>query len=202
MLLKKDQFKWGKEAEEAFNRLKGAMTPALVLALPNFDQPFIVETDASGVGIGAVLMQGGRPISFLSNALCPKNQALSIYKREFLAVLQVVQKWRHYLQGHMFTIRTDQQALKYLMEQKVASSWQQKGIIKLLGLDYDIQYRKEKENKAADALSRVGEGGVCTAISTMVPTWLKEIIESYKEDEVLKGFMEGKLDPYDKYWKA
>ncbi|CAA0843134.1 Uncharacterized mitochondrial protein AtMg00860 [Striga hermonthica] len=186
MLLKKDQFKWGKEAEEAFNKLKRAMTTAPVLALPNFDQPFIVETDASGVGIGAVLMQGGRPISFLSKALCPKNQALSIYEREFLAVLLAVQKWRHYLQGHRFTIRTDQQALKYLMEQKVASSWQQKGIIKLLGLDYDIQYRKGKENKAADALSRVGEGGVCTAFSTMVPTWLKEIIESYKEDDVLK----------------
>lgn len=114
------------------------MTTAPVLALPDFHSPFVVETDASGVGIGAVLMQNGRPIAFLSKALCPKKQILSIYERELLVVLMAIQKWRCYLQGHKFIIKTDQQALKYLLDQKVLSPMQQRGFTKLLGLNYEI----------------------------------------------------------------
>jgi hypothetical protein len=76
-LLKKDQFKWNPTAEEAFNHLKRIMTTAPILALPNFAKPFILECDASNSGVGAVLMQEGRPISFLSKPLSPKNQQLS-----------------------------------------------------------------------------------------------------------------------------
>lgn len=93
-LLKSDGFVWSSAANVAFHQLKQAMTTAPVLALPNFNEEFVVETDASGKGIGDVLMQGGTPIAYLSKALCPKNQALSIYERKFLAVLLAVQKWR------------------------------------------------------------------------------------------------------------
>ncbi|CAA0823302.1 Uncharacterized mitochondrial protein AtMg00860, partial [Striga hermonthica] len=97
-LLKKDKFKWGLEAERAFQELKKAMLSAPVLALPDYNKPFVLETDASGQGVGVVLMQEGQPIAFMSKVLCPKNQALSINEKEFLAVLMAVQRWRYYLQ--------------------------------------------------------------------------------------------------------
>jgi len=74
--------------------LKHALVSAQVLALPQFQKPFILETDASDHGVGAVLMQEGHPIAFLSQALCPKNAALSTYEKECLAILMAVDKWR------------------------------------------------------------------------------------------------------------
>jgi hypothetical protein len=69
-----------------------------VLALPYFELPFVVETDACENGIGAVLMQQNRPVAFLSKALGVKNSQLSIYEKEFLALVMAVDKWRPYLQ--------------------------------------------------------------------------------------------------------
>lgn len=153
-LLKKDNFYWTQESDLAFQRLKEAMTTSPVLALPNFSQPFVLETDASGKGVGVVLMQDHRPTAFLSKALNLRNQALSIYEREFLAVVIAVKKWRTYLQGHKFIIRTDQQALRHLFDQKSMNPTKQRWLTKLLGLDYEIQFRSGIEDKAADALSR------------------------------------------------
>lgn len=193
-LLKKDNFLWNTQAEAAFLQLKEAMTTAPVLALPDFSQPFELETDASGFGIGAVLMQRGKPIAFLSKSLCPRNQALSIYEREFLAVLLAVQKWRSYLQTRKFVIKTDQQALKYLLEQKVVNPLQQKWLTKLLGLDYEIHYKKGAENKVADALSRCGVADpTCTALTTVSPTWVQKVLHSYSLDPFFSKILSAKL---------
>lgn len=81
-LLKKNGFMWNDRAQKSFELLKQAMIQAPVLALPNFEEEFVVETDASGIGVGAVLQQGGHPIAYLSKALSLRHQALSTYEKE------------------------------------------------------------------------------------------------------------------------
>jgi len=122
--------------------------------MPDFEKPFVLEADASDKGIGAVLMQGRGPIAFLSKSWGMKSLGLSTYEKEFLALLTAVGGWRHYLKGAPFTIKTDKIRLKYLLGQKVHTSMQHKGLCKLLGLDYKIEYKQGVENKVVDALSR------------------------------------------------
>ncbi|GKA86443.1 putative mitochondrial protein [Tanacetum coccineum] len=86
-LLKKNSFEWSSDAQAAFECLKSAMINAPVLALPNFQEEFTVETDASDEGIGAVLQQQGHPIAFLSRSLAPKHKGLSTYEKELWAVV-------------------------------------------------------------------------------------------------------------------
>ena len=130
------------------------MISAPVLAVPDFSKTFVLETDTCKDGVGAVLMQQGHPVAYLSKALCPKNQALSTYEKECLALLMAVEKWRPYLQHQRFIIHTDHQALRHLSEKLLRTSIQHKAFVKLMGLDYTIQYKKGVHNAAADSLSR------------------------------------------------
>ena len=126
--------------------------------MPNFNEPFVIESDASGVGIRAMLTQQGRPIAFMSWALGITKQSRSTYAKEMFAIVQAIQTWRPYLLGRKFYIQTDQRNLKYLMEQRIVTSEQQKWVSKLLGYDYDITYKLRRENSTVDALSRVTSG--------------------------------------------
>lgn len=106
----------------------------------------MVETDASDSGIGAVLMQKGHPLAFLSKSLGPKSRGLSTYEKEYMALIVAVQHWRAYLQHAEFIIVTDHKSLSQLNEQHLHTPWQHKVFTKLLGLQYKIHYRSGSEN--------------------------------------------------------
>ena len=110
-------------------------------------------------------MQDNRPIAFLSKALSPKHRALSIYEKEFLALIMAVERWRPYLQRGEFLIRTDHQSLTFLDDQVLHPTLQRKAMTRLMGLQFKIVYKKGSENTAADALLRVAHGLSLNAIS-------------------------------------
>lgn len=189
-LLKKGAFKWDEAATKSFLQLKHAMCTTLVLRMPDFTKPFVVETDACHTGIGVVLMQEGQPIAYFSKAFAPKNMGLSTYEKELLAVVAATQKWRGYLLGCTFIIKTDQQAICYLLGQKISTPAQQKWLTKLLGFDYTIEDKRGKENVVADPLSRLHKPrkmedtpiGSLYAISSVVPHWKLEVRSSLEND--------------------
>nr|GFB29219.1 hypothetical protein [Tanacetum cinerariifolium] len=159
--------KWPTPA--SFEALKVAMSQASILALPDFNKPFTVEIDASGMGIGAVLQQGGHHIAYLSKSLSPKHHALSTYEKEFYAVLMALEKWRGYLLDRHFKIKTDHFSLKYLLDQRLTTPFQAKWLPKLLGYDYEISHKQGSENHADDALSRISSGfELCSLILSTV----------------------------------
>lgn len=137
--LRKDAFHWTSEAEAAFQQLKQAMTETPVLALPNFSKPFIIETDALGIGLGVVLTQGEGLIAYFSQVLSDRAHLKSVYERELMGIVLAVQKWRHYLLGWRFLVPTDQRSLRYLLEQRVVHDDYQRWLSKLLGYDFAIQ---------------------------------------------------------------
>ena len=93
-LLAKDSFHWTQAADQAFRKLKEAFCTTLVLRLPDFSLPFVLETDALGTGMGVVLSQQHHPIAFFSKSFCPKLLRASTYVRELAAITVAVKKWR------------------------------------------------------------------------------------------------------------
>jgi hypothetical protein len=184
-LTKKDAFSWTPEATKAFEQLKEAMCTAPVLTTPDFTKTFIVECDASGNGIGAVLMQEGRPLAFESRPLKGRDLHKPIYEKEMMAILHALKKWRPYLIGRHFKVKTDHDSLKYFLEQRLSSEEQQKWVTKILGYDFEIVYKKGKQNVVADALSRKDEDveAFLYAISIIQPDWIIQARDEWKNDE-------------------
>lgn len=192
-LLKKGAlFIWTAEHQLAFDTLKQALSSAPVLAIPDFTKTFAIETDASNHGVGAVLLQQGHPLAFISKPLGPRTQGLSAYEKEYMAILYAVEQWRVYLQLAEFLIYTDQKSLVHLNEQRLHTMWQQKVFTKLLGLHYRIVYKKGTENRVADALSRRPHSPdeSCLAVSSTVPQWCDALISGYSTDPQARAYIQ------------
>ncbi|CAJ2635756.1 unnamed protein product [Trifolium pratense] len=186
-LTKKDAFIWSEKAHAAFDMLKKALTTAPVLALPDFNKNFIIECDASGCGLGAILMQERRPIAYFSKALGVRNLTKSAYEKELMAVVLAIQHWRPYLIGRKFIVSTDQKSLKQLLQQRMVTAEQQNWAAKLLGYDFEIIYKPGKLNRGADALSRVEESGELCQVITSVQWNDEEIVRAeIQEDSKLQ----------------
>lgn len=171
--------------------MKQALISAPVLALPDFNKTFVIATDACDVGIGVVLMQEGHPLAYVSKALGPRNRSLSVYEKEFLAILLAIEHWCQYPILNEFVILTDQRGLTSLSDQRLHTNWQQKALTKMMGLQYTIQYKKGSENTAADALSRRPHTTIeLHALSRSQPTWLSDVAASYDQDSFCEKLLQ------------
>lgn len=148
------------------------MVCAPVLALPGFSIPFFVETNASDITIGVVLMQQNYHIVYFSKHLYPRLMCASTYIHELHYITTVVKKWRQYLLGHLFVIVTNHKSLKELMTQSIQTTEQQVYLSKLLGYDYMIQYCVGHHNIVADVLSRPSENSVAQFLVLSMPYFL------------------------------
>ncbi|KAK1608467.1 hypothetical protein QYE76_032140 [Lolium multiflorum] len=147
-------FEWGAAQDHAFDELKRLLTSAPLLALPDFNKQFEIECDASGIGIGGVLMQEGRPIAYFSEKLSGAKLNYPIYDKELYSLIRVLEVWQHYLWPKEFIIHSDHEALKYLKAQSTLHRRLAKWVEFIESFPYIIKHKKGKDNIVADALSR------------------------------------------------
>ena len=155
----KTPFALTREAEEAFKLLKEALCSAPVLSEPDFSREFIIQCDASRVGVGGVLYQVDdngkeRPISFVSQKLNKHQQNYTVTEIECLAVVVSVEKFRPYIEGLPFRIVTDHSSLKWLMSMKNLNGRLARWSLQLQRYDFKIEHRKGSLNIVPDTLSR------------------------------------------------
>jgi hypothetical protein len=154
-LLKKGvKFVWSEECDEAFHALRKHLTSALVLAQPDMSKPFEVFCDASGTGLGCVLMQENRVIAYASRALRPHEKNHPTHDLELAVVVHALKLWRHYLMGNRCNIYTDHKSLKYIFTQSDLNMRQRRWLELIKDYDLEVHYHPGKANVVADALSR------------------------------------------------
>ena len=156
------------EAREAFDRLKAACLQAPILAFPDFGKPFLLETDASGKGLGAVLSQkqsDGRyhPIAYASRIMTEMEQRYHSNKQEFLALKwAVTEQFHEYLSPYgknrnEFVVQTDNNPLTYIFSSANLDAAGQRWVAQLASYNFALKYQKGKDNTVADFLSRLDD---------------------------------------------
>jgi len=158
-LTRKDQiFVWSEDCQEAFDKLKVALTTAPVLSLPVDDYVYLLDCDASDLGIGAVLSQRvdgeERVIAYGSRLLTAPERNYCVTRKEVLAVVYFTKAYRQYLLGKRFVIRTDHAALQWLQRTFEPIGQQGCWLERLSEFDFEILHRPGRRHGNADALSR------------------------------------------------
>lgn len=192
-LLQKDVlFNFDSECLSSFNDLRKALISDPILIYPNFEEIFVLTTDASAFAIGAVLSQGpvGRdlPIAYASRTLCSAETKYSTIERELLAIVWSVKHFRPYLYGRKFILVTDHRPLTWLFSIKDPGSRLARWRLKLEEYDYKIEYKPGKVNKNADALSRVKVNHIieCANLQSKISIFASNNDEKYNRPSTSK----------------
>jgi hypothetical protein len=195
-------FQWSHDALVAFQALKDALCDAPVLALPNWEAPFILTTDWSRVAVGAVLSQVDNatgeehPNAFASRTLTPAERNYAATEGECLAVKWATEKFFYYLHGRRFKLRTDHSALQWLDSARFTNAKLERWALHLQEFDFEVEYIKGSTNVVADYLSREGAVAVTPEDSDQVehvplvslvisdPVWPEEAAKQAELDAV------------------
>jgi hypothetical protein len=153
LLKKESKYVWSDACDEAFKLLKKLLTTSPMLAQPDTDKPFNVNCDASGTGLGGVLIQEGRVISYSSRQLRRHEEHYPIHDLELAAVVMALRTWRHYLLGNMVHIYMDHKSLKYSFTQPYLNMRQRRWLKLIKDYELEVHYHQGKANVIADALS-------------------------------------------------
>ncbi|PKU86669.1 RNA-directed DNA polymerase [Dendrobium catenatum] len=178
--LKSPSFTWAAAQQKSFDKIKLALSSAPVLAFPDFDKPFQVETDASAIGVGAVMTQDGKPIEYFSEKLSTTRQKWSAYEQELYAVVRALKQWEHYLLHKDFVLCSDNQALQYINSQKNINRMHARWIVFFQRFSFVIKHKAGRVNRVADALSR--HAALLIHLQAEV-TGLQELKELYADDK-------------------
>jgi hypothetical protein len=174
-LLKKGaKFEWGQKCEDAFHTLRQHLTTTPVLAQPDNNKLFDVYCDASGTGLGCVLMQDNRVIAYASRALRPHEQYYPTHDLEFAVVVHALKIWRHYLMGTHCNIYTDHKSLKYIFTQVDLNMRQRRWLELIKDYDLEVHYHPGKAKVVADALSRKSQCN-CMVMDSRINTLCDEL---------------------------
>ena len=167
LLHKGVKYDWTRNCEEAFRTLKQLLTEAPILASPDIIEPFDMYCDASGVGLGCVLMQNGRVIAYALRQLRPHEQNYPTHDLELAAVVHALKIWWHYLLGNKCHIYSDHKSLKYIFTQSELNMRQRRWLELIKDYELEIHYHPGKANVVADALSRKAHCNCLTAIAPL-----------------------------------
>ena len=200
LLRKGIKFEWTDKCQNSFELLKGMLVEAPVLTQPTSGKEYTLYSDASCIGLGCVLMQDGKVVSYASRQLKPHEQNYPTLDLELAAVVFALKIWRHYLYGEKCRIYTDHKSLKYLLTQKELNLRQRRWLELFKDYDCIIDYYPGKANIVADALSRktmvamslqysdwrLGDDGAMLAQLEAQPVLKQMIIDAQKNDEELQ----------------
>jgi hypothetical protein len=204
LLKKGNKYDWSEACDEAFKHLKKLLTTSPVLAQPDTTKSFDIYCDASGTGLGGVLMQEGRVISYSLRQLRRHEEHYSTHDLELAAVVIALRTWRHYLLRNVVHIYTDHKILKYIFTQPDLNMRQRRWLELIKDYELEVHYHPGKANIIADALSRKAHCNCLPAVRltgeesstqvlpnlslfniTLTPTLRAEIIAAQKDDEVM-----------------
>jgi len=178
----KEKFFWSKSQQKEFIELKHHLFSAPVLALPNLQQPFEIETDASDYAIGVVLTQHGNLVAYHSEPLLETVWKYPTYDKEIYSVVQACRQWKHYILGKETVIHKHHRPLQFIQTQgKLQNDHHQKWSTYLQQFHLNIKYKKGNTNNVADSLSRQP----IMALTTMLNSYGHETSEwplLYKSD--------------------